>query len=116
MTESYDINNMNYPIKCLEAATGEANKVGADTEASTLAGRGTDGGGDDVEDRENGRGNNAERYDLVPRERAAGHEDRGNRDKEALHEILHGAVNDFRRGVHVYISVLDFFLASRISI
>ena len=94
----------------LEPATGEANKVGADTEASALASRRADRGRDDIEDSEDSRGDNAERHDLVPWERAAGNKDGRNSDEEALNEVLNHAINDFRRGVHaVYIPIVDFF-------
>ena len=93
----------------LDPATGEANEVGADTEASALASRRADRGRDDVEDREDGRGDNAERHDLIPGERAAGDKDGRNRDEETLNEILNHAIDDFRRGVHaVYIPIVDF--------
>jgi hypothetical protein len=93
----------------LEAATGEANEVGANTEASALASRGADRGRDNVKDREDGRGDNAERHDLIPGERATGNKDSRNSDKETLDEILNHAIDDFRRGVHaVYIPIVDF--------
>ena len=87
----------------LEPAAGEANEVGADTEASALASRRADRGRDNVEDSEDGRSDNAERHDLIPGERAAGDEDRRHRDEETLDKILNHAIDDFRRGVHLSI-------------
>jgi len=77
-----------------EAAARESNEVRADTEARALARRRADRGRDDIEDGENGRGDHAERNDLIPGERAAGHEDGRDGHEEALNEVLDNAIHD----------------------
>ena len=75
----------------LEHVAGEADEVGADTEAGTRAGRGADGRRVDVEDGERGGGDEGDHGDLTPLHRLAGDDERGNRDGETLEKILHKA-------------------------
>jgi len=66
------------------SAHGEADEVGTDTEASALASRNTDGGGDNVEDGEDRRGDNRERQDLLDRQGLLRDEDGRDGDEQTL--------------------------------
>lgn len=80
----------------------ESNEVGADTEASTRAGRSTDRGGLDIEDGERGQGDEGDHADLTVLERLAREDKRRDGDGETLQGILdatgHEVRNVERRG------------------
>ena len=82
---------------------GEADEVGADTEASTLTSRHTDGGGDDVEDGEHGRSNNGKGDDLLNGESLLGDKDGSDGHEETLDQVLDSTVNDLGGEVHFLI-------------
>ena len=67
---------------------GEADQVGADTEAGTRAGRAADRRGVDIEDGEDGEGSQRNRADLIGAELLARQQPAGNRDGETLQGIL----------------------------
>ena len=100
----------------LEPSAWEANKVGADAEARTLARRGPDARAHNIQDGKNSRSHHAEREDLVPREAVTGDKYRRNGNKETLNQILDGAIDYLGRGVHTfYISHRDFSKGIRLS-
>jgi hypothetical protein len=103
-------------VPALQAGTWEADEIGANTEARTLARRGPDARAHNIQDGENSRSHHAEREDLVPREAVAGDKDRRNGDKETLNQVLDGAIDYLGRGVHTfYISHRDFSKGIRLS-
>lgn len=104
-----------YPLCIYGLRThGEADEVGADTEASTLASRHTDRRGDNVEDSEHGSGNNAEGEDLLNGESLLGDKDSGDGHEETLDQVLDSTVNDLSGEVHsLYIDCQDFFSRRR---
>ena len=83
---------------------GEANEVGANTEAGTRAGRRTDRGGIDIEDGEDGEGSQRNRADLIDTELLAREQVARHGNGEALQGVLHqaldevGNVDSHRRG------------------
>jgi hypothetical protein len=93
----------------LQAGARKPNEVGSNTEACTLAGSGTDAGGDNIQDGEDGRSDHTEGEDLIPRQAVTRHEDGRNGNEETLNEVLDGTVDDFGSGVHLlYIFSGDF--------
>jgi len=97
-------------IQCL--THGEAYEVRANAEARALASRNADGGGEDVQHREHGRGEDGHREDLIHRQLLPGNEYKRQGYREALHYVL----DDARKkviDVHlVYIRPIDFFSTS----
>jgi hypothetical protein len=81
---------------------GEANKVGTETEARTLARRHADRRGDQVQNSEDRRRNERERGNLVKRKRLPGDEDGCTSNHEALNQVLDRAIDNFR-DVHVFL-------------
>lgn len=75
---------------------GEANEVGTETEAGTLAGSEANAGGEQVEDGEDNGGNNGESYNLLELGDLLGDDNAGNSDGETLEEILDGASQKLR--------------------
>lgn len=73
----------------LEGA-GESNESGANTEASTRAGRGSDRGGIDVEDGKDGKGGEGKNTNLLHAQLLAGEEVGGDGNRETLEGILDG--------------------------
>lgn len=73
--------------------TGEANKVGANTEAGTRAGRRANGRSIDIEDGKDGEGREGDRADLVDTELLAREQVARNGDGEALQGILDKALD-----------------------
>ena len=72
------------PVAKRLRAHGEADEVGTDTEASALASRNTDGGGDHVEDGEDRSSDNREREDLLDRQGLLRDEDGRDGDEQTL--------------------------------
>ena len=68
--------------------TGEADQVGAETEARTLARRQANARGEEVEERERHRCNNRHRENLLHIQLLLGDDERRQRHREALQEIL----------------------------
>ena len=85
---------------------GEANQVGAQTEASALAGRQADGGAEEVQDGEDDGRDDGDDDDLLHVGDLAGDDDHRHSDGETLEQILDGAGDEFRGGeaVHLIIS------------
>jgi hypothetical protein len=75
--------------------TGEADEVRTETEASTLAGRHTDGGGDEVKDGEHGRSDEGEGGDFIEGKGLPGDEDGSASNDEAFDEVLDCAIHNF---------------------
>lgn len=65
-------------------AHGEANEVGAETEASALAGRNADGWGEHIQDGEDRGGEEGKGGNLVEGQSLARDEERRRRDGETL--------------------------------
>ncbi len=83
----------------------EADELGTETEAGTLACRNTNRGGEEVEDGEDDRGEDREGRDLGHVELALGDDDGRNSDGETLNEILDHTSDDVRNhGIHLLIT------------
>jgi hypothetical protein len=85
----------------------EADKLGTDTEAGTLACRNTNRGGEEVEDGEDNGGEDREGRDLRHIELTLGDDDGRDGDGETLNEILDHTSDDVRNhGIHLLITVV----------
>lgn len=89
---------------------GEANEVGADTEASTLTSRNTNAGRDNIKDSKDGGSNYTESDDVLEGKRLGGDKDSSDGYKETLNEVLDKTINDFGCGVHTSIFLPKIFL------
>ncbi len=69
----------------------EANQLGTDTEAGTLAGHNTHAGAEDVQYCEHGRRRDGDGHDLVHGQRLLGDEDQGQGHGNTLNHILDNA-------------------------
>ena len=74
---------------------GEADEVSTETEASTLTSRYTNGGGDQVQNGEDGGRNESERGDFVEGEGLAGDKDSSTSYYETFDQVLDCAIDDF---------------------
>ena len=82
----------------------ETDEVGAETEAGTLAGRNTNGGGEDIQNGEHRRSEQGQRGNLIQRQRLARDENSGRRNYKALNQILNSASNNLTKiAVHLLI-------------
>ncbi len=82
----------------------EADELGTETEASTLACRNTNRGGEEVEDGEDDGGEDREGRDLGHVELTLGDDDGRDGDGETLNEILDHTSDDVRNhGIHLLI-------------
>lgn len=90
---------MRFNKLCLQAPR-ESYEICTDTEAGTLASRDTDGRGDEVENREDGGGDERQGGDLVNRQCLPGDKKRGASDNETLNEIFDRTVDNFSN-VHI---------------
>ena len=86
----------------------EANKVGADSEASALTCRDADRRREDVKNREDGGRGDRDRQDLIHRERLARDKNQRKRNRDALNQVLDDARQKIV-DVHFYILTSDFF-------
>jgi hypothetical protein len=84
--------NVVFECHCLYAR--ESNEVGADTEASTCAGRRADRRSIDIENSESGRGDEGDHGDFTGLEGLARKDERGNCHRETLEKILDDASNE----------------------
>ena len=76
-------------------APRESYEICTDTEAGTLASCDADGGGDKVENREDGGGDERQGGDLIDRQCLPGDKKRGARNNETLDEVFDRTVDNF---------------------
>jgi len=84
----------------------EADKVGTQTEAGTLAGRNTDGGRDSVKDGKDNRGEDGESRDLIQWQRLLWDKNGRRRNNETLDQVLNDAIDNFSKSVAHHDSIL----------
>ena len=85
---------------------GEADKVGTQTEACTLAGRNTDGGRDSVKDGKDDRGEDSESRDLIQWQSLLWDKNGRRRNNETLDQVLNDAIDNFSKSVAHHDSIL----------
>ena len=97
------------PNACLE--TGKAHKVGAETEACTLARREADARGKEIQERECDRRDDRDREDLLNIQLLLGDDEGGKRNREALQEVLDRARYELSncKAVHLIIRGVIFY-------
>ncbi len=81
---------------------GEADEVGTETEAGTLAGSEANRGAEQIEDGEDDRGNDGHDEDLLPVGHLAGDDDHCEGNGNTLKEVFQGAGKKLntRKSVH----------------
>ncbi len=97
--------HISYFYGCLP---GEADQVGTDTEAGTLASRDADAGGEDIQHREDRRSRDRDRHDLIQRQALARDKHQGQCNRNTLNYILDQTSQQII-DVHFYIRSTDFF-------
>ena len=98
-----------YDLWTANLHAGEADQVGADTEARTLACRHADRGGEDVQHREHRRRRDRHRQDLVKGQGLPGNEHERERNGHALNNVLDYAAEKIVDIHFIYIRSPDFF-------
>ena len=78
----------------------EADQVGADTEAGTLAGSHADTGRHNIQDGKHSGSDHGQGQDLIHRQGTLGHKDGGDGHKQTLNQILDSTVNNLGGEVH----------------
>ena len=111
---AYDIkciihNSLLYYFLLASSLSGEADQVGADTEAGTLAGRDTDARGEDIQHSENSRSRDGDRQDLIEGQALPGDEDKRQSHGDTLNYILDHASQKVVNVHFIYIPPTDFF-------
>ena len=100
---------MNFYRESANLHAGEADQVGTDTEARTLACRHADRGGEDVEHREHRRSGDGNRQDLIEGEGLPGDEHECKSNGHALNDVLDYAAEKIVDIHFIYIRSPDFF-------